>query len=409
MKKLIPLGLLSLLVAGCADRTWEEEAVPLQLLAFSYPATVVLDFSELYQLQVVLSGQLPQDEVHCTLSGQLEDYLFQLSDAGNQLYPDSSALVPGATGDNVPGDGIYTRRADLGALAEGDYALQVEVRREGIVNLEDGAVFTVATDQPPLVEVLEYPDSLHSGFASAIMLFGISDPDPGDEIIVRELIDIELPLAPLSLTQLDDTLAFLELDSTFGADRMGWRELVVRAVDTPGLMGTDTFQVWVGNNPPQLGSLTYFELPGCDTTLATEELELAGDTLTIFLPSEGARCFHITLPVMEEQGWQDFDYAVCWIKDADPPVYLGSLDFTDNGASPDTLSGDGVYTAGFSFANWNQPDEYLFEIHAADVVGQHSDTLTTTVIVLAPEVPGGSPILAPARGCYPNPFRGGKL
>ena len=408
MKKLMLPGLLLLLIVACADRTWNEDAASLRLESFQYPASVVLGFVELYKLEVELSGQLPQDEVHCTLIGQTENIQFQLSDDGASVFPDSSLLVPEVTGDNVPGDGRFTRTVDLGALAVGHYTLEIEVLRDSNVELEEEGIFQVDEDQPPLVQVLEYPDSLHSGFESATLLFHISDPDPGDEIILRELIDLELPLAPLPLTQLDDTLAFLELDSTFGANRLGWRNLVARAFDTPGLMGSsDTFQVWVGNNPPQISEHSFWELPACDTTQTTQEIELSGDTLTIVLPSEGARCFHITMPVQEEQGWLDFDYAVCWVWDIENEEYDGALYFDDDGYIWDETVADGVYSTSFHFADWNQPAEYLFEIHAADVVGQHSDTLVTPVIVLAPEAGGGGVTFAPCSSLYPNLFAGG--
>ena len=404
--------LLLLLIIACADRTWDEDRVSLRLDGFQYPATVVLGFSELYQLAVDLSGQLPEDEVHCTLIGQTENIQFQLSDDGALVYPDSSLLVPEVTGDNVPGDGLFTRMIELGALAEGQYTLEIEVLRDDQVKLEETGIFQVAEDNPPLVEVLEYPDSLYSGFESAILLFNISDPDPGDEIVLRELIDLDLPLAPLSLTQLDDTLAFLELDHTFGANRSGLRTLVARAIDTPGLIGpSDTFQVWVGNNPPQLSQLIYFESPLCDTSLASEELELSGDTLTINLPSEGFRCFDISMEVNEEQGILDIDHAVCWIWDISAMVYLSQpLNFADMGVAPDTVAHDAVFSAGFHFAPppINNPDEYIFEIHAVDKIGQHSDTLATTVIVLAPEAARGDATSTPCNSLYPNPFAGGE-
>ncbi len=408
MKILIVPGILLILVFSCADRSWDEDAVPLQLEVFQYPATVVLGFTELYQLEVELSGQLPEDEVHCTLTGQSENFQFQLSDDGTLVYPDSSLLVPEVTGDNVPGDGLFTRMVDLGALAEGQYTLQIEVVRDGQVKLEDTGSFQVAEDQPPLVQVLEYPDSLYSGFESATLLFQISDPDPGDEIILRELVDVELPLGAIPLTPLDDTLAFLELDSTFGAWRQGWRDLVVRAIDTPGLMGTDTFQVWVGNNPPILTEHTFWERPGCDTTQVWEELEMDGDTLNIILPSEGRRCFHITLPPDDPQGLLDIHSIVCWVFDISATQYLGSLWFNDNGDSTDVTSHDAIFTSVFEFNAENNPDEYLFEIHATDRVGQHSDTLVTTVIVLAPEASGGGVMMAPCSSLYPNPFAGGE-
>jgi len=256
--------------------------------------------------------------------------------------------------------------------------------------------------------VLEHPDSLHSGFASATLLFRIVDPDPGDEIALAELVDTALPLAPLSLTMLDDTTAFIELDSTFGAWRQGWRELAVTAEDLLGLAGSDTFEVWVGNEPPELGALTYWEQPECDTTQTPEPLELEGDTLlTIVLPADGNRCFQITMSVNEEQGWLDLDYAVCEVWDIDPVEYKGSLGFNDDGNLTDATAGDGIFTAGFSFHYENEPDEYYFEIHAADNVGQHSDTLVTRVHVLAPAAGGGGALDCPG-SLFPNPFRGGE-
>jgi len=407
MKKLL-IPVLLLLAAACADRTWEEDQVILRLESVSYPDSVVAGFPELYRLTVQLSGYDAGDEVHCDLSGTAADYSFALSDDGDALFADTSDIIPAETGDNIPGDGIYTRELDLGALAEGEYALLFEVRRDGAPYDDTDGAFTVLVDQPPLVVVLEHPDSLHSGFASATLLFRIVDPDPGDEIALAELVDTALPLAPLPLTMLDDTTAFIELDSTFGAWRQGLRELVVTAEDLLGLAGSDTFEVWIGNNPPALSDLTFWELPECDTTQTPEMIELEGDTLVnIVLPTEGVRCFHMTMSVMEEQGWLDFDYATCWLWDIDDEVYTSiPVPFSDDGITPDDIASDGIFTAGFHITDGNNPDEYYFEIHAADNVGQHSDTLTTRVHVLAPEGVVGAP--CSAGSLFPNPFRGGE-
>lgn len=386
MKK-FTIGCFSIvLIASCADRTLVEESESLRMISFMYPPTVILGFAELYELRVTLEGYLREDDVYCTLTGQGIDYYFQLSDMGAILFSDSTDIVPGETGDNVPGDGIYTRLVELGGLPEGDYTLLAEAMRGDETQSEESGTFVVSVDTPPTVEAIEYPDSLHSGFDSEALVFRILDPDPNDDITLVELVDVDIPIAPLTMSLLNDTLAFIELDNTFGAGRIGWRDMVVRAFDTPGLMGTDSFQIWVGNNSPSLGDLTFFELPDCDTSMSAEELELVGDTLVIFLPSEGARCFHMSIPVEEEQGWLDLDYVLCWVWSTDSLRYIGSLGFNDEGNAVDDLAGDGIFTSGFSFfpPPVNNPDTYLFEIHATDNVGQHSDTLVAPVVVLAP-------------------------
>ena len=386
--------LLFLVLAACEEVVVDDQPPSPRLLEAEFPQRVLYDSTgSPLAFRVEVENPANSVSVHCQMSEPGPGTLaFALSDAGDSLFADSIAgLVPGETGDNVPGDGVFTRLLYAGRLDPGNYQWEIALFQEEQELESLTGEFQVALDSPPAISLLQAADTLVSG-GSALFSFLIMDPDPQDVPVSAYLYDTTLVNVFYPLTALDDTTWFLQVDSTFGARRQGQVGLRAVVEDGLGLRDSTDFSLWVENTPPRQGELFYRQLLGFNGEDPIYENLPRNDTLHLEIPGEGDSFFEIQLQVSDSQGNADLASVVCEIWDRDPREYKFTLVFQNDGELPDETAGDEQWGAGFSISSSNQPDAYDFLIYALDYFNQSSDTLTTVVYFENSASGGGPPL-----------------
>jgi len=336
--------------------------------------------------EAVLSGSLEKPKVFAGIGDQPTNVVSLLDDGGSIPIQSDFDFVEEYSGDLIPNDFIYNLRINSAfAAEEGIYEVRLYA---GWFDDYPGADFdattttflldtmTVEVNSPPIIEVIDLPDSLHSGFEPQVWTITVSDPD---EQADDRVTDVTIHLI-LSDTQTHDRLFTfngdhewsLSTDSTF-AVALETRDypVEIRAIDVfEQETVIDTLNMWIENSPPLLFNVVVPD--------------------TVILPLEGANQYTFYASSSDQQGLGDIEKVYFTLRRPDGETRdnngLG-FSFGDYGIPPDEVADDGNFIYDFPLARdpENPPvlGTYIFYFFALDRAGNLTGPISKEIVEVA--------------------------
>lgn len=317
-------------------------------------------------------------EMRCFITGGLSSMHFRLYDDGNfGRWIDSEGFTDTLSGDQVPGDGIFSRRVSSAFTSrDGTYLFTFAASDSPPPDTVEATV-TVRLNSPPVILSYEAPDSIYSGGADLDFSAVVLDAEGSDDIT-----EVEMFLIPMGHSASADTIhPFSRIDDT----TWSWKsrpEIAVgmttryyltsaRAADRylaqiQDWSYSDTTIIWLENLPPGITSVE-----GPDTIWIPPD-----DTTTIF--------FEYSIAVIDDQGIADQHHLHLQMERPDQSIWEN--DYFDDGEYPDTSAVDGVFTAGFSVNNQNETGvTYYLNWMPIDRASQQGEVVRTPLTFMSGE------------------------
>jgi hypothetical protein len=403
---------LLLLLLSCADNEFQAPGpVRPQLLAVEAPLRVVAGWPTSLELRAV--AELPEAapgrfgvEAEVNGPGLAAPLIWRLADDGSAAPLDEAGVGQLThSGDNVPGDGVFTARFAAGfSEGLGDFALTLRLLDGGTVVDSGTATFARVINSPPLLSSPLVPDTLASG-AILELSVAATDPDGGEDLVGVQLETATGTLRSWSLQPANDSLWTLSAGPEIAAGQQGATPFRLVATDQAGERGEWPLEIVLENEAPHLDrggfELFLFDF-GSETWLPQE----TGDTLRLPVPAEDLFIFNLMLPVTDPQTGADIALVEWAIERAGTPDedfdWVEMDDLGPEISAFDRVAGDGIWSGGFQLpAGITHPD-WVLRIRARDRVGQWAELQEWPMLLLAP-APGS----ATGRGDAPGP--GGSL
>jgi hypothetical protein len=357
---LLPLSIL----ISCSDNAVEPNQQAAGILGTEMPDRVTVDRPLPYIYKAEL--QLPV--------GMEDAYQLRLDLVGPsggevlsyQLHDDGSAFTitdpgPGQTavsGDNVPGDGVYTAQIDASfSSQEGEFGWTLRLFENGEqISQRIGSLSRQPNELPVLFDA-NVPAALGSGSDLALSVKAY-DPD-GEGDLARVLMELGNPAAPrvLELTAMGDSLFMLETGPEVAAGFQGETALRLIAEDQTGARAMLEQTIDLENTPPviQPGSLEMYQR--LDSEPVYQQL-LFEDVIHMYVPStspEDSVYYQMRLPIDDLQGQDDIVSARWQIEATANPDVILTVDMID-------LDGEGIWVGNFSLVG--RPDPYTYTHYA---------------------------------------------
>lgn len=367
MKKWTP-ALVPLLLLSCADNELQPPgSVTPSLQIIAAPARVVAGWPTPLELRV--EAELPDAEagrfaVQVLVDGPGLDAprLWTLADDGSAAdlaSPGDGQLA--RSGDNVPGDGVFTARFDSGFSAElGDFALSVRLLDGGALVDSRATDFERVVDAVPTLSELAAPDTLASGATLQLNVVAV-DPDGAADLVGVQLETTGGVMRSWSFAPAADDHWTLSVGPEIAAGLQGPTGFAVVAVDQAGQSASLDLSIVLENEPPVLdGEALQFFVLGIDgfETIPTE------DTIHLYVPSlspADSNYYRMDIPISDPQTNVDLSGASWTITAVDNPAQTVTWDMSDE-------DGDGVYTGFISLAG--RPTPYTFHVYTAEFVAE---------------------------------------
>ncbi len=379
---LIPALTLLIFIMGCPRKTPLPIDIQAGLEIVELDTIWVYSSSHKRLVSVRLAPveQAVDREMRCFITGGLSGTHFQLYDDGNfGRWRDSEGFADTLSGDQVPGDGVFSRRVSSGfAMNEGTYMFTF-VPSDSPPPDPIEAQITIRENSPPVILTYSFPDSIHSGESGLEFSAVVLDPE-GSEDIAR----VQMFLMSGDQASTRDTIhSFIRIDDStwcwnsrpeIAAGLLtGDYPVSIRANDyylsqLHEWSYGDTTVIWLENLPPRIESVT-----GPDTIWIPPD-----DTTTIF--------FDYEITVHDDQTPRDLDHLhLLMIRPGKTPW---ENDYLDDGEFPDTMAHDGVFTAGFSVNDQNETGvTYTLNWSPVDRAEQEGGVVTTLLTIM-PYPPG---------------------
>ncbi len=376
---IIPALLGSIIFLSCAEGIdgWHiYYRVTIEEIPEALPVGVVLYFPIIVRVEPV-ERPLP-DSLGCRVvdpEGAL--YLdFYLYDDGNAFdHPPVSDFLSLRSGDNVPGDGRFTRQITGQDFAGVHGVYVLEFRTPDGYGGADDSVEIRPVEAPFFTEITPVVDSLPSGFEPVEYEVHIQKPTPGDRVdsVYLEISYSERPETILRRISFygsaGDTVWTLTLTPAhFWGIRTGLYDFDFVLWDRFGL-SADTSHDYVGvwnGIPTVLNSA----LPD---TIWRPRIGEPNDTTAISVQVNDSESLMDIAEVRFEvrKVWQDWQPS--------PDFYL-----LDSGGPWDAVAGDGIYSVPLvtSPSDSLHDNLYYFRFYARDKTDQQSDYLLDSVRVI---------------------------
>ncbi len=368
---LLPLSIL----ISCSDNAVEPNQQAAGILGTEMPDRVTVDRPQPYIYKAEL--QLPL--------GLEESYQLWLElvgpDGGDalsyQLHDDGSAFTisnpgPGQaeiSGDNVPGDGVYTARiAPSFSNQEGEFGWTLRLYENGDqISQRIGSLSRLPNELPVLFDA-NVPAALDSGTG---LVLGVKAYDPdGEADLTHVLMELGNPAAPrvLELTAMGDSLFSLTTGPEVAAGFQGETALRLVAEDLTGARSELELSIDLENTPPVIhpGSLEMYQR--LDSEPEYQQL-LFEDVIHMYVPStspEDSVYYQMRLPIDDLQGQGDIVSARWQIEATANPDVVLTVDMID-------LEGEGIWVGNFSLVGRPEPytyTHYALRFMAEDPFGQ---------------------------------------
>jgi len=394
-------ALLPLLLLSCADNELQPPgSVTPQLLAVEAPARVVAGFGQPYELRA--TAELPDAApgrfaVLAAVSGPgLADPLtWRLADDGSAApLADPGAGQLALSGDNVPGDGVFTAAIAADFAGElGDFQLALRLLDGGSPVDSGQASIARVANSPPALSRLAAPDTLASGATLELSAVAV-DPDGADDLVGVQLETVGGAVRSWSLQPANDSLWTLSAGPVLAAGFAGATPFRLVASDRAGQTAELPLEIVLENAPPVLDAAG-FALWIYDFGTESWLPHAVGDTLRLDVPAADLAIYNLSLPVADEQTAVDVA-AVEWaIERAGTPDgefdWNAMDDFGPELSEFDFVAGDGVWSGGFQLpAGITHPD-WVLRIRAFDLTGQPALPVEWPLRLTAPAGAPGTP------------------
>ena len=367
-------GLLVVGFLACDEKMGPVEQVPeFAIQPVNVPTVINRNKPTSYVIQFRVihpEGPSAVDSVWAEFTGPSGQRLLSLS-----LYDDGAAVHSG-DGDVVAHDGVYSNRFSSQQVAwpAGPVALLAGARDADGNQVSSQAVTIAAVDnRPPEILQVQTPDTLPAGSSLILFAATVADSNGVPEDVLEVLLlgfqngalvfQQPLPLLErISPLQARYGQAF---DSTFTAGRKGAFHLQFLAVDRSGDSARSTLQsIFLENTPPQVFQPIFRD--------------------TLQRPTSGADTLSVHIRAIDRQGAEDLDRVqfVVELVGGNPSAPVLMFDDGDLQTNGDPVASDGQFSRIVSITAQNQPGTYLLHFSARDRVGQWSETLTDTLVVL---------------------------
>ena len=282
------------------------------------------------------------------------------------------------SGDLIPGDFIFSNRINSlfsdvwGTPYEDEYLFEFYFNFDSPVagGQGDGHPETfvisrnvlVSANEGPVVDSVDIPDSLYSGFDAQTWSIDVSDPNEasGDEVtdvtvtlVADDITWREILFAPTNLPEWT-----FSVDSSFAAGLpTNDYEMQILAIDKFEYPSDMTVvPIWIENEAPELLSL------------------VAPDTVRQPGPDDPDNIYVFELNVQDSQGQGDLEIVYYTVVDPtgnffESPDYV----FRDDGEDPDPVAEDRLWNSGFRVPNTvSNFGTYTFTFYAEDRAGNVS-------------------------------------
>ena len=306
-------------------------------------------------------------EMLCQIRSEQVSTHFRLYDDGSYgHWEDAAGFADSISGDQVPGNAVYTRRVNsLFARQEGEYHFLFALSDgEPPDTLEE--IITLSNNSLPQIVDLEYPDSVWSGVMADPFNAVVTDSNGLDDIVRVELLLGEWFDRQHLITYRGENTWELGASSVAARLPTGEHPFYIRVYDhylnqilQP--VESDHYIVWLENLPPRV-----MDVVGPDT---------------VWLPETGSDTFEYRIIVNDDQGVGDLGGLELVLSDT-AEVKLERTYF-DDGAQPDSVSGDGEFHAGFTVADTAKTGIlYTFAWTPSDLSPQSGETYYNTLIFM---------------------------
>ncbi|MDP8208225.1 MAG: hypothetical protein P9L92_16280 [Candidatus Electryonea clarkiae] len=315
---------------------------------------------------------------------------FDLYDDGSSYDLSDDSLnrefIGATSGDLIPGDFIYTSQLNSFFASGSDtfvvtYNVEIDSTNEDILPLTQTDTIFVTMNSPPVIYSLEsdlysdttdFPDSLNSGLEPQIWKAEVRDPDfSGGDIIQKVelyLILENIIVKQVQFSDIGNGFWQLEVDASFAASHpTGSYQFEMHAWDRFGISADSvSYNVWMENTAPELMNLS------------------APDTVEVPLEPESVNNYKMFVDVDDLQGQGDIEIVYYEIRDPTMVWYSDETNyiFNDTGIAPDSLAGDGTWSAGITTRSDNTNfGEYLFKYFGRDRAGNTSEPIEHIMIM----------------------------
>ena len=313
-------------------------------------------------------------ELFCLIQGEDVSTHFRLyDDGGFTVHSDNLGFADSLSGDRVPGDGVFARCiSSRFTEREGEYLLTFSLPDSfGVDSLY--ATLTVRRNSEPDITGFTAPDSIPSGESSDFTAL-VGDQDGLNDVAQVEVVRLDGGVRAWQMTRQDSLLWRWQGEPGIAAGiPTGSYPFVVRAQDyyltlTGDFIASNVASVWLENLPPVVVSVD-----GPDT---------------VWIPANDTVLFDYRIKVRDGQGVADLDSLMLKLSrpdDANPDsnVVVRDTTYFDDGAWPDSLAGDGIYTAGFSATPTARTGiPFTFRWTPTDRSPQRGESYYTTLVLL---------------------------
>lgn len=373
----ILLSLVVLVVVSCSE---DSSTGPAPNSAPEIKAIRMPDFIELnkaYKIEAQVADPQGVRDVRYVLLEVLTSPNSQavvtdtLRDDGGYLDPNDA--------DAIAGDGTFTNMITVPAtITQGELRFVFQaVDQAGHTSQPLEKKITTELNSPPQILAITGPESLPSGFASALFQVTVADSNGSADIsaVTMWVWSKNLDQTPLfddgshGDPVAGDQVYSLRVDSSFAARKQGLTELKFAAVDRYNSSSPTVVKaVAIENKKPALFNLSVPD--------------------SIQRPTSGKNAFIMQVSVSDPQSLGDIAYV--GLVTMDPSGSYGTvatpenpLLLVDNGNKNlgDEIAGDGIYSLGASISPTNQLGVWTFIFQAEDWVNNKSDSLVHKITV----------------------------
>jgi hypothetical protein len=274
----------------------------------------------------------------CQISGGQTSTHFRLyDDGGFGRWHDSQGFADTLSGDQAPGDGLYTRMVTSKfTQTVGDYELSFYFLPPPYSPDTVKTTIHVRVNRSPQIQGFHKPDSIHSGVSDSLFSASVFDSNGVDDIVSVKLVrlgeggrvrELQFPM----ISSNGSTWTWPSIPSIATGLPTGMHYFTVRAADrilaqSNGFVESDSAFCWLENLPPRIISV------------------LGPDT--VYIPTGDTVYFHYTIDVRDDQGIHDQDSLLLIL--SDPNQEVAHFAYFDDGTGIDSVANDGRFTAGFS-------------------------------------------------------------
>ncbi len=285
--------------------------------------------------------------IRCIVSGNGVSTHFNLYDDGSELLRnDGRGFCDSLSGDQVAGDGKYSRRLNsFFTVRAGTYNLAIAFldHPPGIDTLY-GSLIVVA-NSPPAIRWQSNPDSIESGAQVAPFEALVFDLDGYDDISRVQVGRSSVPRGSLprdkyEMTKVADSVYQWQFPPWIAAGYpTGNHSFFCQATDWAmqernSFTFSDTASIWIENLPPKIDSIA------------------SPDTVWVGGGGSDSTKFIIDVKLLDDQTPLDLDTLLLTVTRYDPDLERDVITFSayyfDNNRGNDTLTSPGVIRTGFS-------------------------------------------------------------